>query len=272
MTFAEVTEPFDTGHREFGALSPLLWQPLGSALVERAGPRPGERVLDACCGDGASAIPAARAVGESGHVDAVDGAAGLLELGRTRATDLPQLRFARADVTAWRTEQRYDLVQCAYGVFFLPDMDASCRRLIGMLTGGGRFAVSAWRYPAIREFATCLIAAVEEEQGKPLPAPSSVQPAERIDNEGKLHDWLASLGLVSVQTWTVPFECPLTDPEVAWMIVTGTGFRGMLDRFDDAGVERVRQGLLRRIDERRLHTLDATSVIGVGTRQERSDR
>jgi ubiquinone/menaquinone biosynthesis C-methylase UbiE len=52
--------------------SSLLWDPLGEAYVDLVAPAPGDRVLDACCGAGASAIPAARAVGASGTVDAVD--------------------------------------------------------------------------------------------------------------------------------------------------------------------------------------------------------
>jgi methylase of polypeptide subunit release factors len=43
------------------------------------------RVLDLCCGAGASAIPAAQAVGPTGRVLAVDVAEPLLETARTRA-------------------------------------------------------------------------------------------------------------------------------------------------------------------------------------------
>ncbi|WP_260478999.1 methyltransferase domain-containing protein [Kibdelosporangium aridum] len=45
---------------------------MGAATVAVAGPKPGDRVLDACCGAGASAVPAARLVGPEGVVDAVD--------------------------------------------------------------------------------------------------------------------------------------------------------------------------------------------------------
>ncbi|MFD0904494.1 class I SAM-dependent methyltransferase [Actinomadura sediminis] len=76
---------FDAAARDHGAAASLLWDPLGEAYVERVRPAPGERVLDACCGGGASAIAAGRAVGATGRVDAVDLAEGLVELGRRRA-------------------------------------------------------------------------------------------------------------------------------------------------------------------------------------------
>jgi ubiquinone/menaquinone biosynthesis C-methylase UbiE len=263
MAFEDVVRPFEVGHRDFAAISPKLWQPLGAALVRRSSPEPGEHVLDACCGEGASAIPAALDVGPNGHVDAVDGAPALVAVGRERAGDLGQLTFASGDVTAWTSERPYDLIQCAYGVFFFPDMDADSNRLIALLRPGGRFVVSAWRHPAIRDFATCLIDMVEAETGVPLPRPNSVQPAERIDSEEKLAGWLRSLGLADVQVWTEVYE-PELDPEFAWNVVTGTGFRGLLATFDEAGAERVRSGLIDRLREKKIDKLDATSVIGVG--------
>ncbi len=45
----------------------------------------GASVLDLCCGAGASAIPAAHAVGQAGAVLGIDLAAPLLELPRDRA-------------------------------------------------------------------------------------------------------------------------------------------------------------------------------------------
>jgi ubiquinone/menaquinone biosynthesis C-methylase UbiE len=80
MTAQRVTigEVFSAGAEEFHRWSPLLWDPVGQATAQAAFPTPGERVLDACCGAGASALPAARAVGPDGRVDAVDLARSLL--------------------------------------------------------------------------------------------------------------------------------------------------------------------------------------------------
>lgn len=61
---------FDAGHQHFLALSPSLWDPIGRASVAAAQPGTDQRVLDACCGAGASAIPTAEAVGATGIVDA----------------------------------------------------------------------------------------------------------------------------------------------------------------------------------------------------------
>ena len=56
-----------------------FWDRFGATTASRLPLEPGGRVLDLCCGAGASAIPAARAVGPTGHVVAVDVAAPLLD-------------------------------------------------------------------------------------------------------------------------------------------------------------------------------------------------
>jgi hypothetical protein len=59
------------------SLRPALrfWDRWGAATVERVPLAPGDAVLDLCCGAGASALPAARAVAPDGHVLALDLAA-----------------------------------------------------------------------------------------------------------------------------------------------------------------------------------------------------
>jgi trans-aconitate methyltransferase len=263
---SELAAAFDAAHADFVALSPLLWNPLGQILVQHSAPRPGERVLDACCGAGASALPAARAVGADGRVDAIDLSAALLDHGRAAAQDLPHLRFIQSDVSAWRPAgDSYDLVQSAYGVFFLPDMDAGSKHLITLLRHGGRLAIQTWRHGALADFARCMLDAIADEAGQPIERPRSTSASERIDSETKLRDWLSSLGLADVHVQDVPFEQTLT-PELAWNLVRGTGWRALLTQFNEAAAQRIRNNLIRRIEDRHLTELDAGSLIGIGVR------
>src|SRR5215831_1227728 len=72
-----------------------FWSRYGQRTVERVGLRRGDRVLDVCCGTGASALPAALAVGSEGAVIAVDLSEELLKLGRakSKAAGLGNLEF-----------------------------------------------------------------------------------------------------------------------------------------------------------------------------------
>jgi trans-aconitate methyltransferase len=266
MAVSEPARTFDAAAVDFVALAPRLWEPLGRILVEHADPRPGERVLDACCGAGASALPAARAVGPAGRVDAVDLAGALVEHGRRAAGALPQLRFHHGDVTAWRpADGPYDLVQAAYGVFFLPDMDTGSRHLISLVRSGGRFAVQTWRHGALVDFARCMFEAIADELAQPVERPVSTAASERIDSPAKLSDWLSSLGLSDVRVSEVSFAQPLT-PELAWDLVLGTGWRQLLAGCDDEAVRRIRDRIIARVDQRHITHLDAGSLIGIAVR------
>jgi trans-aconitate methyltransferase len=259
-------EIFDAAARDYDAAAKVLWDPLGAAYVELAAPGPGERVLDACCGAGASAIPAGRAVGGSGTVDAVDQARGPIELGRRRATAgrLDQVRFHVADVTGWTAPQPYDLLLCGYGVFFLPEMDASARHLAGRLRPEGRFTVATWAKGAMEDFGGLLFRTVGTERPMESSEPPSRKASLRINTEITLGEWAQSLGLSDVTTHRIDLRVPLTYGN-AWDLVLGTGFRGMLHGLDDQAVRRVHDRFLDALGAEGPGELDASTLVVIGT-------
>jgi SAM-dependent methyltransferase len=258
---SDLGDVFDAGQDEFAVLAPVLWNPLGEATVAEAGIRPGERVLDVCCGAGASALPAARAVGPGGHVDAIDLADRLLDQGRARAAGLPQLRFEHADATRWDTTG-YDVVQCVFGVFFLPDMDAGAARLASLTRPGGRFVVTAWGEHAISPVPEILGEAVVAEGGTPEGSPGR-GPGGRINTPDKLRDWLTRLGLTDVRVVTVEHSMPLDDT-TSWAIVMGSAMRMRLHGVAPDLLPQVRARFAELLRDRGVDRMNAVSLIGIG--------
>ncbi|GAA2806422.1 class I SAM-dependent methyltransferase [Saccharopolyspora taberi] len=259
---------FSAAQTEFEDASAWVWDPMGQALVILASPEPGERVLDACCGAGASAVPAGHAVAPGGKVDAIDLADGLLDLGRRRAHrhGVTTVDFVRADVTTWEPDQLYDLVLCGYGVFFLPDMDVSVKRLIGLLRGGGRFGVSAWWRPAVEEFGKALMDTVATFRTEPAGPPSRAQaPSLRIATPETMRSWLESLELRDITVRPLKQTVPLT-ADRAWNFVLGSGFRGALTALAPDAIPAVRKAFLSLLEQRNIAHLDISTLIACGTR------
>jgi SAM-dependent methyltransferase len=259
---------FSAAHAEFAILSPLLWEPAAVATLEAVKPRPGERVLDVCCGAGASALRAAEAVGPDGWVDAIDLATGLLALGRSEAAarGLDQLRFIEADATAWAPdgEAAYDVVQCVYGIFFLPEMDAAAARLAGLLRPGGRFAVTTWERDAIVPVPELMAQAVEHVRGEALPPEARRLPGASINTPDSFHAWLSALNLRDVAVTVLRRQFPL-DHEQAWTLILGGGLRAFVMGLEPEDVERVRTRFVGLLDEHGVSTFNATTLVGVGT-------
>ena len=124
-----------------------FWERFGRATVERLQLPLNARVLDVCCGSGASALPAAEMVGPQGFVLGIDLAANLLELARTKAVKrgLMNTQFRIGDLLDMHlSDSQFDAVICVFGIFFIPDMQAAVRALWHAVRPGGKLAVTAW--------------------------------------------------------------------------------------------------------------------------------
>ncbi|BBH69489.1 hypothetical protein ACTI_61740 [Actinoplanes sp. OR16] len=254
---------FDEAARDFERLGEHLWKPIGAATVARTAPAAGERVLDACCGTGASAIPAARRVGATGHVDAIDLSEPLIRVLTRLGSDLPQLRPRAADATTW-AEDGYDVLQVVLGVFFLPDMDAGADHLVSRLRPGGRAGITVWRRGAVAVAGRHLGDAVTKVTGKEVPRRASA-PLDRINEEAAFRSWLEQRGLTGVEVAVHELRLDLT-PEPAWLLVTGSGYVAALTGLTPTQVDAVRETYLASLSRDGVTELDATTLIGTGVR------
>lgn len=257
---------FSAGAADFAVWAPLLWEPMGRRAVAATGVRPGDRVLDACCGSGASAIPAAVAAGPGGRVDAVDLAPGLLETGRRTAAraGLDTVEFIEADVLWWPAAG-YDVLLCCYGVFFFDDMDSATSTLVARVRPGGRVGILTWARTAMADFVPVLVDTIRPYHPG-LPATIENPRAQRIDTPATLRPWLRQCGVADADVLEIPHEVALT-PDLAWSLVIGTGFRRLLPP-DTTAWPAVRAGLAGALTRAGLTRLRLDSLLATGRRAE----
>ena len=112
---ARAISTYDAAADSYDNPANSFWERFGRRTIERLHLQPGARVLDVCCGSGASAIPAAEKVGPEGFVLGVDLAEKLLERGRSKATKrgLQNLEFRVGDMLDLRLPRsELDAVVC----------------------------------------------------------------------------------------------------------------------------------------------------------------
>jgi SAM-dependent methyltransferase len=127
---------------DYGAVAARI-VPMAEHLVERAGLRPGEQVLDVATGTGNAALAAARADCDVIGVDYVES---LLERGRRRAVaEHVPVRFVLGDAEALPFEDdSFDAVLSCVGVMFAADQERAAAELARVCRPGGRIALANW--------------------------------------------------------------------------------------------------------------------------------
>ena len=117
----------------------------GEALVKELAITNGLEVLDLGCGDGTTALPAARL---GAHVLGVDIATNLVEAGNTRARSLGlnNCRFQHGDATDLYEldDDRFDLVVSIFGAMFAPKPFDVAKELVRVTRPGGRIVMGNW--------------------------------------------------------------------------------------------------------------------------------
>jgi SAM-dependent methyltransferase len=117
----------------------------GDSLVETFGISKGLRVLDLGCGDGTTALPAAK---RGADVLGVDIARNLVEAGnrRAQAEGLANCRFREGDATDLRelADDSFDLVVSVFGAMFAPKPFAVAKEMVRVARTGGRIIMGNW--------------------------------------------------------------------------------------------------------------------------------
>jgi demethylmenaquinone methyltransferase/2-methoxy-6-polyprenyl-1,4-benzoquinol methylase len=105
-------------------------------LAAEAVVRPGDAVLDACCGTGDLALAAERA---GGRVTGLDFSERMLDRARAKSTDV---EWVQGDVLALPfDDESFDAVTVGFGVRNVDDLEAGLRELRRVLRPGGRIGI-----------------------------------------------------------------------------------------------------------------------------------
>ncbi|PYJ04040.1 MAG: methyltransferase type 11 [Verrucomicrobia bacterium] len=117
----------------------------GEALVQRLGITKGLKVLDLGCGDGTTALPAAKA---GADVLGIDIARNLIEAGNRRAAehDLTNVKFQEGDASNLERvpDNTFDLVVSIFGAMFAPKPFDVAKEMVRVTRPGGRIVMGNW--------------------------------------------------------------------------------------------------------------------------------
>jgi ubiquinone/menaquinone biosynthesis C-methylase UbiE len=145
-------------------------------LVELAGVKPGDMVLDVAGGYGEPSLTAARVVGPGGVMICTDISPEMLAFGQERALEagLDNVEFVVSDAERLDFgEGSFDAILSRAGLMFLPDVAGTLKRLHTFLKPGGRLAASVWGSPKAVQMTAGIPVILDELKQPPPPTRAS---------------------------------------------------------------------------------------------------
>jgi ubiquinone/menaquinone biosynthesis C-methylase UbiE len=239
-----------------------FWDRFGRRTVDRLQLTKGARVLDVCCGSGASAIPAAKAVGDSGAVLGIDLAENLLQLATAKAArdELTNIEFRKGDLLDLNLpSESFDAVICVFGIFFIPDMTGAVSELWRLVRPGGKLAITTWgpRFfePANTAFWNS-VRTVRPDLYK------SFNPWDRISEPDALRLLFESAGVNECEVVAESATHRVNQPDDWWSMVMGSGYRGTVEQLSETDYDLVRQANLDYIRSQDVRDVEANVLYG----------
>lgn len=160
--FDRISPVYDAMNRAMTAGLDRSWRRIAAEAVVR----PGDAVLDACCGTGDLALAAERA---GGNVTGLDFSPEMLARARRKSTSV---EWVEGDVTELPFANRsFDAVTVGFGIRNVPDLEAGLAELARVLRPGGRLACLEITRPdgALRPFFRLWFDGLVPLAGKILP-------------------------------------------------------------------------------------------------------
>jgi ubiquinone/menaquinone biosynthesis C-methylase UbiE len=170
-------------------------------LIELAEIKQGSTVLDIATGIGEPAITAAKQVGNSGHVLAIDISSQMLSIAKQRAISLgleQVIEFKEGDAeTIDLSASTFDAALCRFGLMFLPDLRTGLSNIYRSLVDGGRLAAAVWASPDKVPFIAVALNTVMKETKSP-PPPAGTPGPFSLSDESMLRNSLIKSGFKDV--------------------------------------------------------------------------
>ena len=219
---ARARRTYDAAADRYDALG--FWAHWGARTVRRLALAPGAEVLDAPCGSGASALPAARV---AGSVLGVDVSENQVALARAKAVaeGLGNATFRVGDMRALGGPGgRFDAVVSVFGIFFVEDMAGLARELWRMTRGA--LAVTTWGPGAFDPGASAFWDAVGDVRPELV---RGFNPWDRLVTPEAVLDLFAAAGIPGAEAVAEDHDHPVDGPDGWWTVLLGSGYRATID-------------------------------------------
>ena len=195
----------------------VMFTPLTRALIEEAGVREGQAVLDVAGGPGEPSLTIAEIVGPSGSVMCTDAVAGMVEAAEeeARRRGLSNVKFRRCEAGRLPFDaDTFDAAVCRFGAMFFPDLPGALRDMLRVTRTGGAVSLAVWHRSDLNPYSYVITNAISRYV-ETTPAQPGAPDAFRFAELGVLAGILEEAGAANVRERVLKFriEAPISPAE-----------------------------------------------------------
>jgi ubiquinone/menaquinone biosynthesis C-methylase UbiE len=225
-----------------------MFAPWVPTLIDLAGLRPDESILDVACGTGVVTRLAAARAGRAGRVVGLDISAPMLAVARSlQSSTSASVQWIEASALALPLQDGvFDVVLCQQGLQQFPDRPAALREMRRVLVPEGRLVVSVWSQIEGSPGMAALVRALERHVS--IDAANNRRAPFALSDAAQLRGLLTAAGFrdVYVQTLAQTARFPSPEALVAYQLAaTPLSTLGELTEEAHRAVERDVRAMLR---------------------------
>ncbi len=225
-----------------------------------------EQVLDVACGTGHASLAIAKKL-KRGRVTAVDFSSGMLDQARRKAgsLSLQNIEFLERDMQALGFPAGlFDIAICAFGIFFVENMDAQLSHIASVVKPGGRVMISNFQEGYFHPLKDLMVKRLGA-YGVQMPP----QTWKRIATDAGCRELFTKAGLTEIRIDRKNVGYYLDNADQWWDIVWNAGFRRLVSQLKPEDQGRFKREHLREIEAERTKDgiwLDVGVLYTVGTK------
>ncbi len=259
-------ETFDTVSGGYDGKALSFFPASAEHMASFLGLRGNEHVLDVACGTGHAAFAIAKLL-PTGHVTAVDFSPGMLDRARRKAAslDVHNVKFMERDMQNMEfPEGIFDVAVCAFGIFFVEDMESQISHIASAVKPGGRIMISNFQENYFHPLKDMLFERLEA-YGVQMPP----QTWKRIASETGCRRLFEQAGLTNITVVRKNIGYYLDSGNQWWDVVWNGGFRRMVSQLSAIDQERFKREHLDDVEKLRTGDgiwLDVGVLYTVGTK------
>lgn len=236
-TFNTVSDGYDNKALRFFPLS-------AEHMAALLGLRGNEHVLDVACGTGHASLAIAHML-PHGSVTAVDFSSGMLDQARRKAASLNvrNIDFTERDMQDLGFESQFDVAICAFGIFFVMDMNKQLAHIASAVKAGGRVVITS--------FVENYFLPLRDHLFKRLSAYGVQDPPvawKRVASADGCRHLFESAGLRNIRVEQRNVGYYLKNAEEWWNIVWNAGFRRYVTQLSPTNQEQFKREHLQEVE------------------------